>query len=99
MKLNIYLKDANSFLNGDTYNGLDILSTDDIMDDFVQRHGGKLIQTIEIADELFVHEDMVKSAIADLDKAEKAIRAEAEAKVADIQRRKSELLAIEYKPS
>ena len=94
MKLNIYIRNPEAFLKGDTYNGLDIVSVDDDMVDWIERDENTTFVTEIELDYDFNVEILTAKAVDKLDTQLKETRAKAQVETDQLESRKANLLAL-----
>ena len=94
-KIDIFIANPECVLKGDYLIGLK--SCGDDMHDYYVERGYPLIKTIEV-DFGPLTEDLTKQAVKDIEREETRIRAESQAEITDLERRKAELLSIPFIP-
>ncbi len=95
MQLFIFIRDAEEVLKGNYFGGLSICGED--FREYLAR-SCTMLDTIDVDETMIDIEMLTQQAVSNIDKEESEIRANAEAEITDLKRRKSELLAITHQP-
>jgi len=100
MEFAVYIRDPEQFLKGEIDFSISIVTAEKYRrwQEKDLPYGGELIAVVDIPVDAINRELLTKRAVAALDKHIEVVRAEAQAEVVAMERRKSELLAITYQP-